>query len=253
MLEPGQIALISVATPPQSFIREFPAGTHAQLNGYLPVDSQVEAWLRRQRPGRPGDSLFQVPTFNSPLWGDAAGAFRTASLLSSFGTNCELQAERLVTTPVFRDRNVIFFGNPEYSPTITRLLQGLPLTTAYDTTAQDHIVIEYGPHGEILNRFLPRRDQGPSMLKEVYGLITVLPGEGKRERPTRYIIFSGISSAGTQAAAEYFASTSHLEQLAGKIAASGKAWPEKYQVLVRASSSYTIALSFEYQLHRILH
>jgi hypothetical protein len=250
LLRPGQTVLVSVATPPQSFIREFPkSGT--PVPGVHPVQPEVVDWYRRQRRLPDSEMLLEVPTFNSPLWGDAAGAFRLATLLRQYGVAPELMAERLVTPPVFRNRNVLFFGSAEYSAAVGRLMQKLPLQMGYDRVAGDHIAYEIDAAGKVVRRFPPKRDPATHGLSEVYGLITLLPSEGDGEQHSRYVIFSGISSAGTQAAADYFASPSHLEAMSKRLGLRpGEAWPQRLQILVHATTNLTMALDFAYETHR---
>lgn len=252
ILEPGSEVVISVATPAQSYIREF-ATPGPRTRNYYPVDPAIAEWYRRQHPGTPTDvQLFQVPTFNSPLWGDAAGALRIAEMLRGFGVESDLLAERLVTPPVFRNRNVVMLGNPEYSPTIRRLMTGFPLQVAVDPSTAEHEVVEVDAHGKIVGRFVPVRDPHTLELSEVFGLITSLPAEGDGEQHYRYLLFSGISSAGTEAAAQFFTSPSQLEKLAEHLRLRpGESWPNKLQVLVRSTTNRTVALSFSYETHRI--
>jgi hypothetical protein len=252
LLKPGHNVLVSIATPPQAYIREFPE-PNPPIPGLHPVEKSVVDWYRKQRPELGDKTLLEVPTFNSPLWGDAAGAFQVASFLRGFGATTELIAERLVTPPVFRNRNVVFFGGPEYSSTITRLMQNLPLQVGYDGLTRDHLAYEQDESGKVIRRFSVKRDPQKQILTEVYGLITILPSEGDGDQSSRYIIFSGVSSAGIQAAAEYLASPSHLAALQQHLQLkSGEAWPARLQILVHATTSQTVTLSFAYETHRIV-
>lgn len=251
LLRPGQTVLVSVATPAQAFLREFPEA-NPPVPGLHHVTPSIEDWYRRQRNLPAGEVLLQVPTFNSPLWGDAAGAVRAASTLRTYGVAADLMAERLVTPPIFRNRNVIFFGSPEYSPALARLMKGLPLQVGFDRVARDHIAWAANPDGNVMQRYPPARDPSTQHLIEVYGLVTVLPSEGDGEQRSRYVIFSGISSAGTEAAAEYFVSLPHLRELAAKMnLRPGDPWPKRYQVLIHATTNLTVALGFRYETHRI--
>lgn len=246
MLQPGGTVLVSVATPPQSFIRPFPV-PDPKLPGVMPVEETVQKWYRRMRPG-PMPHLGQIPTFNSPLWGDAAGAVTVTGFLNRLGVQTELLAERLVTTPVFRNRNAVFLGNSEYSPIIDRLLRGLPLQVGYDQASGEHIVYETDEQGRTVRRFVPVRDD-TSLLAQVHGLITILPAEGDGNHAARYIIVSGVTSAGTQAAAEFLVSPSHLGELLNR---TGGRLPTRIQVLVRASTNRTVALSFGLETYRVI-
>jgi hypothetical protein len=250
MLRPGGTVLLSVATPPQSYIRPYPVN-NPPTPGIYPVQPSIVDWYRRQRPQVKDQFLFQNPTFNSPLWGDAAGAVRIASMLNAARVHTELIPERLVSSPIFRNRNVVFLGSAEYSPTVERLMEKLPLQLGYDVTVGDHIAYELDSGGKVVHRFIPRRETPHSSLSQVFGLITLLPAEGDGEQQSRYIIISGISSAGIQAAAEYMVSPSHLEDLARRLGHS-TTWPSKLQILIHASTTSTVALSFGYETHRVV-
>jgi hypothetical protein len=252
MLDSRQTVLVSVATPAQTFIREFPEA-NPPVPGLHPVEDSVVQWYRRHRPLAQGIVLLGVPTFNSPLWGDAAGAFRVASLLRQYGAEPELLAERLVTPPVFRGRNVVFFGSGEYSEAVSRLMRGLPLRTGYDPVAHDYIAYEVDAAGKVIARFPPKREPAQGSLVEVFGLVTALPSEGDGGQRSRSVVFSGISSAGTQAAAEFFTTPSHLEALARHFGVRpGEPWPQRFQVLVHATTDRTVALGVAYRTHRIV-
>jgi hypothetical protein len=249
MLRPGGTVLLSVATPPQSYIRPFPV-SQPPIPGIHPLQGSIAEWYRKQRPDGKDLFLFQTPTFNSPLWGDTAGAVRIASMLNGFGASTDLIPERLVTSPIFRNRNVVFFGREEYSPTVQRLLKGMPLHIGYDVTAGDYIAYEIDKSGKVIGRFIPARESPHSGLSAVFGLISILPAEGDGEQQLRYVIISGISSAGIQAAAEYIASPFHLEALSRRLDRPAT-WPGKLQILIHASTTSTVALSFGYETHRI--
>jgi hypothetical protein len=66
------------------------------------------------------------------------------------------------------------------------------------------------------------------------------------------VVLSGISSAGTEAAADYVTAPGQIEDLARRIGVRpGDPWPPRLQVLIRASSNRTMPLSFAYETHRI--
>ena len=67
------------------------------------------------------------------------------------------------------------------------------------------------------------------------------------------IIFSGITSAGVQGAAEFFASPQALKNLKSIFAREGfKTFPPAYQVVVRCTFGDMLLLAYEYHSHRIL-
>jgi hypothetical protein len=84
-------------------------------------------------------------------------------------------------------------------------------------------------------------------------LITVLPGETSANQQTRVLIFSGVNSAGAQAAAEFFSSPEHLLELKKELKKAGHdTFPPAYQVVVRAETDDSILLSFRYETYRII-
>jgi len=149
--------------------------------------------------------------------------------------------------PTLRRRNVILFGTPAYSPAVARLLEKCPLQVNY----LDAIVgsaTEQSPAA----RYALERDQQPR-LAVLFGLVTVVPGENSGDHQNRILIFSGVNSAGAQAAAEFFSSPEHLLELKKELAKAGHdTFPEAYQVVVRAETDDSILLSFRYENYRII-
>ena len=149
--------------------------------------------------------------------------------------------------PTLRRRNVILFGAPAYSPAVARFLEKCPLHVNY----LDAIV---GPATEQspAARYALKRDQ-QQRLTQVFGLITVLPGESSANQQTRILIFSGVNSAGAQAAAEFFSSPEHLLELKKELKKAGHdTFPPAYQVVVRAETDDSILLNFRYETYRII-
>jgi len=84
-------------------------------------------------------------------------------------------------------------------------------------------------------------------------LITVLPGESLVNHQNRILIFSGVNSAGAQAAAEFFSSPKHLLELKEELKKAGHdTFPPAYQVVVRAETDDSILLNFHYETYRII-
>jgi len=84
-------------------------------------------------------------------------------------------------------------------------------------------------------------------------LITVLPGENSANQQPRILTFSGVNSAGAQAAAEVFSSPEHLLELKKELKKAGHdSFPPAYQVVVRAETDDSILLKFHYEAFRII-
>jgi hypothetical protein len=248
-LEPGVEVLLCVSTPPSVFLRAYPV-ENPPVPGVYPLDENLKQWWRLRRSDGQAGVLYAVPNFNSPLWGDSAGATHIARMLASHGVKTELVAERLIKLPALRNRNVVFLGSPEYSTGVSQLLRGLPFQVQYDETAKDHLAVEVDTTGAVLRRFAVERS--PEVLTVVYGLLTFLPAEGDGRLNRRYLVVSGISSAGTLGAAEYAASEPHVAGLLEKT--GGKTGGQRgiLQVLVRVKAYQTLPMHFEYEAHRLL-
>ena len=142
---------------------------------------------------------------------------------------------------MLRRRNAILLGAPDYSSAVARFQENCPLRVNY----LDAIV---GPAtGQPAARYALKLGQ-QQRLTQVFGLITVLPGESSADQQTRILIFSGVNSAGAQAAAEFFSSPEHLLELKKELKKAGHdTFPSAYQVVVRAETEDSILLNFRYE------
>jgi hypothetical protein len=149
--------------------------------------------------------------------------------------------------PTLRRRNVILFGAPEYSPAVAHYLEKCPLTVKYLDS-----IISRGAGRTATSLYSARRN-AQYRLTQVYGLITVLPNDGSAEQPRRIVIFSGVNSAGAQAAAEFFSAPENLTELRKRLNSEGhNHFPPAYQVVVSAETDDNIMLNFKYETHRLL-
>ena len=148
--------------------------------------------------------------------------------------------------PMLRRRNVILLGAPDYSSAVARFQENSPLRVNY----LDAIV---GPAtGQPAARYALKLGQ-QQRLTQVFGLITVLSGETSANQETRILIFSGVNSAGAQAAAEFFSSPEHLLELKKELKKAGHdTFPPAYRVVVRAETEDSILLNFRYETYRII-
>jgi hypothetical protein len=153
----------------------------------------------------------------------------------------------VVAVPTLRRRNVVLFGAPEYSTAVAHFLEKCPLTVKYLDS-----IIASGPGQSAAAIYSSRRD-AQNRLTHVYGLITVLPSDNSTDRPRRTVIFSGVNSAGAQAAAEFFSSPENLTELRKRLNGEGhNHFPTAYQVVVGAETDDNILLNFKYETHRLL-
>lgn len=252
LLAPEANVLVCIATPLQMFVRQY--------EKQLPPDTlldrvpeQLPDFFGKRHTLKPNHRLFMLPTHNSPLWGDAAGAMTVTQTLAAAGTSFQVLPERVVSFPSLRARNVILLGAPEYSSTAGKLLAEAPFTIDFLPAAGDHAIINQHPQNAEPAFYAPKRKNQGKVIEEVYGLITVLPSEGAGDGIQRTIILSGVTSAGMQAAAEFFASPSGLQAFQQKLQAAGQTQlPRAYQVVLKVHSDSILPLSFQYETHRVL-
>jgi len=135
--------------------------------------------------------------------------------------------------PALRGRNLVLFGNPEYSHASASLLESVPWTVTYDVSSRDRVVRSTGRTEARV--FTPTRDERGAVTGAL-GLITVLPSEGgSGAERLGTIIVSCTNAAGCQAAAEYLSSPGSLRELQGRLRREGLAgFPPAYQVVIRS-------------------
>jgi len=82
-------------------------------------------------------------------------------------------------------------------------------------------------------------------------LITVLPTPGGTAGQ-KTVVFSGLTSVGSQGAAEFFANPTAMKGLLERFRRDGlTTFPPAYQVVVHCNGRDTLLLSTEYQSHTV--
>jgi hypothetical protein len=251
ILGPHAEVLICVANPPSFSAHsasEASAPSSPSFNGRgaRPMPRELLDWYKQRYPAPDDQSHFLTITTNATYWGDSIGAMTALKTLTSAGIIPQIFPEKVVTVPTLRRRNVILFGAPEYSPAVSHFLEKCPLTVKYLDS-----IISRGDGPTPTALYSGRRD-AQNRMTHVYGLITVLPNESSVEHPRRTVIFSGVNSAGAQAAAEFFSSTENLNELRKHLNKEGhENFPPAYQVVVSAETDDNILLNFKYETHRL--
>jgi hypothetical protein len=247
--------LVCVANPPNFSVHsadsslKLPQSTSPAFNdpGGRPMPKELLAWYKARYPAPDDRSHFLTLTTNATYWGDSLGAMTALKTLASAGGVPQVFPEKVVSMPTLRRRNVVLFGAPEYSPAIGHFLEKCPLTVNFLSA-----IVSRGPEQAMIPLYSSGRD-AQNRLVHVYGLITVLPSESSMDQRRRTLIFSGINSAGAQAAAEFFSSSEHLTELRKHLSQEGhNNFPPAYQVVVSAETDDNILLNFKYETHRLI-
>lgn len=244
----GERVTISVGALLHLVVRPYMTVVAEGLPKY-PAPPELYPLFRQHRPLEEGTELSMHPVDNSVQFGHADAATDAATTLTLLGVPYQILPERSAPAPALRGRNVILIADPQNSNEAAERLERTPVTLAFDATQNDVVVRERaGAH----TVWAGKRGQD-KRYTEVYGLITVLPTEGESAGQHHVVIFSGMTSVGTQGAAEFFSRPESLRVLRDKLAAEGHAnFPSAYQVVVRCTSNDTLLLSAEYAAHRVI-
>jgi len=248
LTKPGDPVLISVGTNLHLVVRPYMTVVAEGLPKY-PAPAELYPLFRQHRPLDEGVELSMHPVDNSVQLGHAETAAIATATLSLLGTPYQILPERSAPTPALRGRSAILIGDPQNSSAAAQRLESTPLTLDFDAARQDVVVRERaGAHRVWAGK------RGPDKrYTEVFGLITVLPAEGEAGETHRMVIFSGITSVGTQGAAEFFSNPETLRVLQAKLKAEGyTGFPNSYQVVVRCGSTDTLLLSVDYAAHQVI-
>ena len=243
LAKPDASVLMCVGTTLHLVVRPYMPVVAEGLPKY-PAPAELYPLYAQHRPLPAGVELDMHPVDNSVQMGHMGAVITLAGVLQSHGVSFEVLPERSAPLTAMRGRNVILIGDPQNSSEAAGFLEKTPFTIDYDTGAQD-LVVRDRKRGRM---FVPKR--GPDKrYTDVYGLITVLPTPGaKGDQHT--VVLSGITSVGTQGAAEFFASARELDALKKRFRAEGLAgFPAAYQVVVHCKSQDTLLISAEYQAH----
>ena len=244
----GERVTISVGTLLHLVVRPYMTVVAGGLPKY-PAPPELYPLFRQHRPLEEGAELSMHPADNSVQFGHAEASTVIATTLTLMGLPYQILPERSAPPPALRGHNVVLIADPQYSLEAAQRLASTPVTLAFDPQQQDVVVRENGGAHTV---WAGKRGQD-KRYTEVYGLITVLPADGEGTPLHHLVIFSGMTSVGTQGAAEFFARPESLRVLRDKLAAQGYAnFPSAYQVVVRCASNDTLLLSTEYAAHRVI-
>jgi len=245
---PSAQVLISVGTMLHLVVRPYMNVVAEGLPKY-PAPAELYPLFRQHRPLDAGTDLFMHPVDNSVQMGHAEVVAIASTTLSLMGRTSQILPERTTSAPALRGRSAILVADPQNSNIAAQRLAETPFTIEFDKGAQDLVVRERnGSHATWAGK------RGPdNRYTEVYGLISMLSGEGEAAGPHRTLIFSGITSVGAHGAAEFFSRPEGLNVFLRRLASEGySGFPSAYQIVVRCTSSDTLLLNTEYVTHRVI-
>jgi hypothetical protein len=159
--------------------------------------------------------------------GEAIGLYRLTDLFSSANRDILLKQSRFVSASDLKYKNVILLGSIYVNEWSRKLPAGERFSYTYSATIENR---EPQPGEEHIYR--PQFDEQTGELREDYALITVKPNVSGEHA---VMILAGIYSEGTEAAAEFITTRSHLGQLAQRLRELGgeEGPPKYYQALLK--------------------
>jgi hypothetical protein len=255
LLQPGNDVILCIATAPSMLLHSYQDGTLPPEPRIFPTPPEVGKWYDDLHMLDGGGRLYAQTSQNTILFGDNLAAVAAAKTLAAAGKATQILPEYSIGQLALRGRDVVLIGSPNYSPLAARILQKTPFSVRYDPATKLEMISTESSTGEPAVVYSSQRNaqSGGGGLKVAYGLITVAPSPpGGDESGHRIVLISGISSAGTQAAMEFFCSTASLSNLKARMGASSAALPASYQVVVRCGVVKGLALGWAYETHRII-
>jgi hypothetical protein len=175
----------------------------------LPVGTRVRSLvgLERFSPIHPSaESLYYWDLYTGI--GEVVATGKIASLLATENQDFSVERSGLISYDNIRNSNAIFIGASAEDP----ILAQLPVEADLDFAGPDssfHLV-DHHPVAGRPDKYRLSRDQKTGEFRTDYALISLLPGV----TPDRHImVLGGITTLGTQAAAEFATSPAHMAVL----------------------------------------
>ncbi len=244
--------VICIGSPPALLLKSWKVDPTPFNKDVTPAPEGIVNWYSGLHMMDGGGKLYMGNSLNTVLAGDALAAVRAVRVLASSGASVQVLPESSLRPLVLRGRNVLLIGSPNYSPYAARILRTSPFSVYFDPESREEVIADGRPEAGAKQIFRPKRDEfGQTTL--TYGLLTVVLSQTGNDKNAQTAIFSGIGSAGSQAAMEFFASGPDLKDFRERLKREGHpGMPASYQVIVRCGVDRLLALNWYYETHRLI-
>jgi len=245
LADPAGDMLLVIATNMHMLVRpHIPPHPHR-----LPAPEEAYAEYG-SRPLAPGAPLYMEPSQLSVPLAELTAAATMTNVRSAFGGGYQILPETEAPVAALRGRNGVLIGTGTNSQAAAVLLRNLPFTIDYNSADQFTVFDQRKPAGQ--NQLFVSQATGEPVPSVAYGIFSVITSADLAGRPRRTLVLSGSSSAGVQAAAEFFCSAVRMRELRQRFQAAGmKGFPSVYQVVVRCKTSGVRLISYEYATHAV--
>jgi len=187
--------------------RYFLNGVHA-----LPFGARVQSFagLERRAPAPP----LRGPLSYSDAYtgtGEVVGAAKIAELLARAGRNFSVERDGIVSFEDIRGTNVVFLGASLEDPVLAQLPMANDFGFEQDAEhafAGSQLIIDRHPVPGGPSTYTLQRDPKTQAIEGDYALISLLPGVTPNHS---ILVLAGISTLGTQAAAEFATSEENMQ------------------------------------------
>ena len=203
---------------------EGPAGSRGALVG----DEIAHKWAANY-------SLFKEagPTyFEDDLTGvgEVAAATALTEVLSRVGAKPLFKRSRLISVSDLSNHDAIFLGSPFVNPILNDVMKQQNFLFAMQHAApllwKGRIINTHPQSGEFSSYGI-ERDSETGVIRRDYGVVSQVPGLAGH----RIILLGGLTTSGTQAAAELATSVEGVKQMAAGW--HGERWPSSFDYLLR--------------------
>ena len=219
-----------------------------------PWDSQVPssstaAEGERAAQERPG----QILTEHYTGIGEVMGIYSLSDLFAKVGRPLRVKRSLLLNWDDLKTSNIVVLGSPAENYLIRNLPQAQDFvfrSVKDDKHANAFGLVNTKPKEGEQALYLARQE-GPSrsQISEDYALITMLRG---LEENRRLFILAGVTTFGTQAAAEYVTKPEYIRDLIAHLDTSSTNLPAFYQIVIRVKVNGGVPVQISYVTHHVL-
>lgn len=176
--------------------------------------------------------------------GEVIGAVAISKALERIGARPSFKRSRLLTTYDLQNHDVIFLG----SPFVNQILNELPGSPNFlfkqasspPLLWRSHIQNRNPERGELANYELQRESQS-QVIRADYSVISLLPGLAPGKG---ILVLAGLTTSGTEAAAEFATSIRGVTEMAGRLpqhgASQSRTWPSSFEYLLKVHLSHGV-------------
>ena len=204
---------------------------------------------RGAAPERPG----QILTEHYTGIGEVMGIYSLSDLFARVGRPLRVKRSLLLNWDDLKTSNIVVLGSPAENYLIRNLPQAQDFV--FRSVKDDKRANAFGlvntkvKQGE--QPIYLARQEGPSrsQISEDYALISMLRG---LEENRRLFILAGVTTFGTQAAAEYVTKPEYIRELIAHLDTSPAALPAFYQIVIKVKVNGGVPVQISYVTHHVL-